>query len=77
MSARSPNFMLRSSHRVNHDGDYIDLPAGTFIRPIWIGNVPKHIKENPANKFFNPDIETYCYTRYGIIPIPNNCIMEV
>lgn len=50
------------------------LPAGSFVRPINIEYVPKHIlKENPD---LNQKIWVFCYTHYGIVPIPREIVEE-
>ncbi len=51
------------------------LPQGAFVRPFWdIGYVPLHVREK--FKFFSPTTEVFCYTHFGVVPIPLNYILE-
>lgn len=74
---RSKNYVLKQEYRFDHRGELVTLPAGTFVRPLSLEYVPKHILEDKANKYFNPDMEVFCYTRYGIISIFKNAVLEV
>lgn len=72
---RTPNYVLSEAH-YHHVGpmDARTLPAGTFVRPIELCYVPKHVTE--ANREFDKEKEVYCYCRYGILPIPKSIIRE-
>lgn len=63
----TPNYVLMEDVKIHGSGDPQTLPAGTFIRPIDIRWVPKHIKDD--NLWFNEKKQVYCYTSLGIIPI--------
>lgn len=84
---RSNNYQLSNPHRIvaerkysaygtpiaSGDDDKV-LPQGAFVRPLYIGNVPKDtIAKWPK---FDPIAEVFCYTRYGIVPIPKYVIVE-
>lgn len=77
MSVKTPNYIL--SEDVSIDRSIYDdktLKAGTFVRPIEVQYVPKHVLENPRYAFVDQEKEVFCYTRYGIVPIPRKYIRE-
>lgn len=51
--------------------DTMTLPPGTFVRPIEIQYVPKHVLEDDKWKFFGASLSgcVYCYSSLGIIPV--------
>jgi hypothetical protein len=53
------------------------IPQGTFVKPLNIYYVPKHIKDDPIHLFFDPTNEVFVYCSYGIIPIPKKYIREI
>ncbi len=78
MSARAPTYSLISEVQCpspSGNGANV-LESGTFIRPIDISYVPKHITSKNEYRFFDGRTEIYCYTRYGIIPIKRSNIRE-
>ncbi len=74
---RTPNYIISEAHSY-HVGstDTRTLEAGTFVRPIELPYVPKHVTENPQNRCFNKETDIYCYCRFGIIPIPRKIVRE-
>lgn len=52
------------------------IKAGTFLKPIDIRWVPKHIKEAKENRYFNDKKQIFCYCHYGIIAIDRDNIRE-
>lgn len=74
---RAPNYQITESHTC-HSGptDTITLPEGSFVRPIELHYVPKHVIEDPQNRYFNKTTEIFCYCHYGILPIPRRIIRE-
>lgn len=73
---KTPDYVLHTDftyHESSHDTKV--LRAGSFVQPIDIYYIPKHIKDN--YKFFDTEKETFCYTHYGIIVIPRNLIRMV
>lgn len=67
-----PNFVLNSDYKIN---DEAALPKGSYVVPIKVQYIPKHVLN--AYPFFNKDMSTFCYTKYGIIPILRSYIDEV
>lgn len=71
--------MATPDYVMTEDFDYMTdswdkkiIPAGAFVRPIDQYYVPKHVRNTMANKNFDWETETFCYTpRDGIIAIPN------
>lgn len=71
----TPDYVLKEEYRFSvGPQDVRVLPAGTFVRPIELYYVPKHVVDNPDYRHFNKHEEVFCYTRYGIIPIPRKHI---
>lgn len=62
---RTPDYVL--TEEVHIASDRI-LPVGAFVRPIVWDYLPRHIREAKPEGL--PNHFAYCYTRYGIIPIP-------
>lgn len=70
--SRTPNYVLTEDHNFGPFGDQKTLEVGSFVRPIEYIYVPKHCLEKGVhNRAFS-----YCYTRYGIILIPNALIRK-
>lgn len=57
--------------------DSLTIPEMTFVKPIEIRWVPKHVVENPRWQSFNPDKDVFCYCHYGIIPIPRSKVRKI
>lgn len=74
----TPNSVLTEDHSWSHGPyDQISLGAGAFVRPIEFIYVPKHVLDKPLCKGFNKDKEIFCYTSYGILPVPYSKIRRV
>lgn len=74
---RTPNYILTEEHTYSLGvSDYRTLEAGTFVRPIELHYVPKHITEDRSHREFNKETQIYCYCRYGIVAIPRKIIRE-
>ena len=72
----TPDFVLNEDYTYYVSiTDPCVLKAGTFIRPIELQYLPKHVTEYWVG--VNPGTMTYCYTRYGIIPLPNKILRKV
>ncbi len=67
--SRSPDYVLTAPHAVPGSHD-LTLPAGAFVRPIATCYVPKHVLEDTRWQSFWLEGMLFCYTRYGILPIP-------
>ncbi len=51
------------------------LPAGSFVKPIELRWVPKHVLEN-RDFWYSPQNDIYVYCRFGIIPIPRRIVIK-
>ena len=68
-------YVLMTEHTINYGPyDVKVLPAGTFVKPIQPQYLPKHIKDCRTFSLMLKTDYIYCYTYYGIIPIPSNII---
>lgn len=77
--SRTPNYRLTEEWLIQVNKGYMDplkLPTGTFVRPIHIDYVPKHVLEDPRWKYFDSKNEVFVYTYYGIVPIPKHIMRE-
>jgi hypothetical protein len=76
---RSSNYRLKEDFYFGSTyGSYQDgkkLPAGTYIRPIDLSYVPNHVINDQRWRHFNSELEVFCYTRFGIIPIPKTYVV--
>lgn len=45
------------------------LPAGSYVCPININYVPRHIKNDDKYRFYKDDKEVFCYTKLGFVLI--------
>lgn len=74
----TPDFILNDNYDYRIDMfDSIKLPKGIFVRPIKFSYVPKHITDRKTYTSFDKATDIYCYTSYGIIPIPKKYITRV
>lgn len=70
MPVKTENYMLPDAVSViNHRGEKITLPAGSYVKPVSPQYVPKHITENSQWAFFNSTLETFVYCRFGFVVI--------
>lgn len=79
MSVKTPNYCLVEPHTYyanGYGGDHRDLPAGSWVRPIQIQYVPKHVTEDKRWSNFDPKSEIFVYCRFGIIAVPLNIVKE-
>jgi len=53
-------------------GESKTLPAGAYIKPIDL----KYVSEITREKWksFSPDLEVFCYTAFGFLPIPKKLV---
>ncbi len=68
-------YVLTKDHTVSlgpHDS--ITLPQGSFVVPMDPRWVPKHIKESDAGRYILPSLESFVYTKYGILVVPKKII---
>lgn len=76
--SRTPDYVLTEDvyYKAN-TYDEKQIPAGSFVRPIELSYVPKHIIEDTRWRWFNKDLEVFCYTHYGILPIAKDKMRQV
>jgi len=75
MSIKTPEYTLIEAHDHFTSGyDKRTLEAGSFINPIEPQYLPQHIKNTDEFKKMDHDLFVYCYTAYGILPIPRRII---
>lgn len=75
--AKVPTYILKEPYRFGPLHDMKEMPQGSFIRPIELCYVPKHCFSGPAATYYSKERDVFCYTHYGIIPIPKNLVVEV
>lgn len=79
VSGRVANHRLNREHRVPVSRtESKELPQHAFVHPIGLHYVPKHVIDD--ERWIGYDVEneyTFCYTRWGIYPIPNDAIEAV
>lgn len=74
---RTSNYRLNQQHTWSqgvHDSKC--LPQGSYISPVKIEYVPKHIIEKACHQWFNSEMEIFCFTREGFVAIPKYKIRE-
>jgi hypothetical protein len=71
MSLPTPNYVTIEDIKITQ-GIWNEkiIPSGTFVRPIYIGYVPKHVLDAPDNKWFVENKEVFAYTPMGIHILP-------
>jgi len=62
---------------IDRGGGEQPLPAGSFVKPIELTYLPVHIKESKDYKYFNKEIDVFCYTHYGLVLLPLKLIRKV
>jgi len=74
----TPNFQISKDYEVRlFSGEFKIIKAWSFVRPIEYGNLPSHIK-NAYEAIENLLIDnSFCYTIYGIVLIPDKFIERV
>lgn len=78
MDMRTPNYVLNAYYSFNiTNRDIVALPEGAFVRPISEEYLPKHILEGKGYADYKSSGYIYCYTRYGIHPIPSQFLREL
>lgn len=75
----TPNYVLTEEHTVAWGYSSTDsktLEAGSWIRPIELTYVPIHVKEDRKWSGTNKETHVFCYTRWGIMPIPREKVRQ-
>ena len=73
---RTPSHKLTADFFFGPGNDMKCIPKESFVCPIRLDYVPKHCKENKLVPF-KAGRDTFCYTRYGILPIPTEHVKVV
>lgn len=77
MPPRVPDYVITEDYSFTFDRtDTKTLPAGSFVKPIELVYVPKHVVEQDRWRGFNKAKDVFCYTRLGIVSIPRKIIRE-
>ena len=72
---KTPDYITTEDFSIyNGFSDSIKLPAGSFVRPLSLRWVPKHVIEDPMKNL--PDGYVYCFCVNSIYPIPKKIIRE-
>lgn len=64
---RAPNYRLKA--------EFEELPQGSFVRPVKLRYLPKHILDE-LSPFFDEQTEAACFTAKGFLIIPWKIIEE-
>lgn len=75
----TPDYVLKEdvTLRTGDISGFITLSAGTFVRPIELVYVPHHTINNSTFKDFDKSKDVFCYTRYGMLPLPKDKMRQV
>lgn len=78
MSIKTSNYCLTEAYNVPNGGGYDTrtLPQGAFVSPVDTRWVPKHVLESEQHRWFDPQTETFAYSRYGFVRIPKKILRE-
>lgn len=77
-SVRVPNFWTTEDHsyEIPNTMERSTLPKNSFVKPIEDRYLPRHITDDKKYKYFNPETEIYCHTKFGLIPVPKRILKE-
>jgi hypothetical protein len=71
--SRTPNYRTTDDYSFytgSNWGDSKMLPAGSYVRPIELGYVPKHVLEDKRWSLFDKSKDVFVYSKLGIVMIP-------
>lgn len=75
-SVKVQDYVVYEEHKIMITfHDVITLPPMTFVKPVELCYVPKHVQERWKDKF-DPKKDVFCYCRLGFLPIPRSVIKE-
>lgn len=78
MSISTPNYVLTEDLTLYTTSQKSTvLPVGSFVRPIELCYVPKHVLDSTMGRTFSKLTQVFCYTYFGIVPINWNLIRKV
>jgi hypothetical protein len=69
---KTSNYMLTEDVTVGE----AQLPSGSFVRPIKIEYIPKHVIDDPRWSYFDNLVHIFCHTKCGILPIQREFLRE-
>ena len=77
--SRTPDYVTTEQFSIikNDFWDKLIIPVNTFVRPIELCYLPKHILDSSLHKWVDLNKEVYAYSHYGIIPIPKDKMRKV
>lgn len=72
---RLPEYQTTADHAHNLTAqDQSTLPAGSFVIPLELCYVPKHVRDDRSRPYHDKEKNVYVYCRYGIVSIPKALI---
>lgn len=75
---KTPDFVTMEDHKFSTGiWDEKTLAKESFVRPIELTYVPKHVLEQATHKWFDKETHIYVYCRYGILYIPKKIIRTI
>lgn len=73
----TPNFVTTEAYKISlRGGRDKELPVGSFVRPLDIAYVPKHVTEDNSSRWFMEERDVYCYTHFGIAILPKRILRK-
>lgn len=75
---KTPNYVLMEDVSYTK-GVYSSgmLPKGTFVRPVELGYMPKHVVDDERWRWFNKEKDVFVYCSIGFIVVPKSSLREV
>lgn len=74
---KTPDYVLSEAYVTYQGSTQVEYPVGMFVRPIDPYYLPKHILDSDSHRWFNSQLEVYCYTSLGIVKFPKNIVRKV
>lgn len=79
MTTRTPNYRINEDFSFYTPGSFGDskmLPEGSYVRPIELSYVPKHVLEDKRWALFNKDKDMFVYCKLGIVCVPKRIVRD-
>lgn len=74
---RRDAYVLMEEYKYKGSDKDVELPSGAYVSPISPQYLPRHITGGRDFDLYTRPYYEYCYTRYGIIPIPFKMLRKV
>ena len=75
--SRTPNYRLKAEASIKtKSGDWLKMPQHSWLRPIELEYVPKHVLEDKRWQHFDSKREVFCYTKFGYVVLMRTEIEE-